>query len=167
MAFTAIDPNATLPGKAVTTDLFDLVRTNQNDHETRLLAAEASVLSFVPIRFPFFGRVKDKTEADFFRFPFDADINQVRLIIAASDAVGTAGTCEVDILHSTSITGTFTSIFSTRPSLGFGDGRAISTNQVQTSTPFVVTAGDFIRVDIISTQSNQRSFFVDVEFSPS
>ena len=58
------------------------------------------------------------------------------------------------------------SIFTTRPSLGFAAGQAVSSNGVLTATPLSIAAGSILRLDIISVQTGMRGFDVVLGYQP-
>lgn len=163
MAFTAITTTEIEAGKANTNPLWEKVRLNFNDHESRLTTVENSTSSFLNIPFEVQGRVKAATAILPIRINFNSSISSARLVV---EDAGSAGTCEVDLKYGAA-GGPFTSIFSTRPTVAFGAGDlGISSNAVLTSNPYLATAGNYLILDIISVQTGQKGLVLYVEYLP-
>lgn len=167
MSFTALNTPEIAAAEPVKQELFQKVKDNFDDHESRLGSVETAVSTFDPIDFNFNGLywkyVTPQTGVMYYRVARTIDVIAGRLSIAKA---GTSGTTEVDALVSVGDgNGPYTSIFSTKPSVGFaaGDG-ATSTNGVLTSNPVTITAGSWIRVDLTAAQSGGDSAQLQLEF---
>ena len=165
MPYTSLTSAQVTAGEPGTTTLFDLIRTNLDDLDSRLATVEAATGSTLDLALTADGRVRVVTQVAYQRFNFEIDINSGQVAIYDSDSVGTAGTLEIDIQHSPAPGSSYTTIFSTRPSLAFGVGQAISSNGVLTSTPFNIPAASILRLDIIAIQTNMRGFHGVVNYS--
>lgn len=165
MAFVAISNLDIAAAEPVKQELWQTVKDDLDDHESRIGNLELAVANFVPIEFHFNGLywkyVTPQTAVMYDRLTFTINILAARLTIWKA---GTSGTTEVDVLYKTGA-GAFTSIFTTKPSVGFAAGDlAVSTNAVLTSTPITITAGSFLRVDLTSAQSGGDSATLQLEY---
>lgn len=156
MAYTSLTSADLVSKKPVKQELWTTVKNDLDDHETRLLALEATGLIVPPIQFIvqgthyFFGA---QTGVCFVRVPYSITLTDAKLYIPD---VGSSGTLEVDI-QKKSGAGAFATVFSTKPSLAFGAGdHSTSTNAVLSVT--TVTAGDFLRLDISQVQTGCIEF---------
>jgi hypothetical protein len=161
MAFITI-PNSTIEtGDPVTQELFQKVKDNFDDHETRITTNAANSAAFDPVAFHVTGKyasIGAKTDLMVYRAVFDFTILAARLVIWTA---GTAGTTEVDVRLDD---GTPATIFSTRPSVAFGAGdRAVSSNAVLSSTS--VLAGEFLIFDqtAVQTKGDGYSLYLEIE----
>lgn len=92
---------------------------------------------------------------------FNITVTGVRLIV---DQAGESGTTEIDIKYKRGIA-EYTSIFSTKPSLGFAEGNdATSTNALLNPAHVNLQAGDIIRVDITAAQKRAETLIVRIDF---
>lgn len=109
-------------------------------------------------------------------FQFDAEIFNIYIF---GNVQGSGGTTELDIKHASDPGGAFTSIFSTTPKItssasnfswiGIGDTVSGCTAPVLTSSPdsYEVSAGDAIRIDLISAQTgNAENCGIIVHYRP-
>jgi len=158
MAFGSI-PSAWLDiGDPTKKELFDLIKDNFDDLDSRINSVEAAVTNETPIQFSVIGRYYIETmpflgAGTTIRIPFDIELTSAVLHVIDD---GTAGTLDVDVKYKRGAAA-FTTIFSTRPSLTFGSGNnSIATNGAISITD--LDAGDFIRLDIITPQTNNEKF---------
>jgi hypothetical protein len=162
MAFVPITSGEIASGQPVSTTTQTKIKNDLDDHETRLETLEISISSALPITLRvngFYGVFNSvlKTTAD-----GALTITGVRLLI---DVAGTAGTTEIDIKKKRG-SGSYTSIFTTLPSVAFSAGNdAISTNGIVDLTQVGVQAGDILRLDITSTQTAGLSFLVRIDYN--
>lgn len=164
MAFTALTSAQVASGKPVTTTLMDTTRTNLDDHESRIATLEASLGTPYPIEMAVAGPYTHfgaETGVVFTRIPYAMNVTGTKLIIQIA---GGSGTTEVDVLYKRGA-GSWTSLFSTKPSVGYASGDyAVSSNAVLTSTPVALQAGDLLRLDISTAQGvSANGFLVQVE----
>jgi hypothetical protein len=165
MAFSALSTKST--GDPVTTDYGNLIKTNLDDHETRLAAAETSTNLFRPIEFTVIGRYYDigasQTAVAMERINFGINILSARIMLLDS---GSAGTLQIDIQKSAAGGGAFSSIFSTKPSLtSAASDYDLSTNQVLSTT--TASTGDILRLDIDTVMTGNDFFKVIIEIEKS
>ncbi len=165
MAFDPFLPGEIESGDPNKQELWQKTLDNFDDHEARIIDLEAATLAFIPIGFRAHGRYLVRDGVAYQRITFDMRILAARLLIFNA---GTAGTTEVDALVSSG-GGAYSSIFSTRPSLGFAGGDlatpgsgGISTNQVLSTT--TLSAGDLLRYDIKARQTAAKGMALMIEF---
>ena len=106
-------------------------------------------------------------------FNFDAEIINV---YAFNLVAGSGGTTELDIKLKPQASGSFTSIFSTRPALtsaagndkwiGIGDTVTGCTAPVLSSTPFNVNKGDGLVLDLIQAQTGGQNCGILIMYRP-
>lgn len=153
MAYSAIDSTIIETGDPVTQELWEQVRANFADHETRIQAVEVAVQTFVPFEFRVRGEASLylPTGAEYKRIFQNITLTGARLLVPAA---GVSGTWELDIQYKRG-GAAFASIFSTRPSVAFGAGDyAVSSNAVLSVTDLQV--GDILRLDIVGAQSDSE-----------
>lgn len=170
MAFTPIDPNDIQPGLPVRAELMELVRTNFDDHESRISATEAAFANTVPLEFQVWGKYTSVSapNLDVASLVIPFDLTFVGCLIYNREA-GTAGTLEID-LRSGDAGGPYTTIFTTRPSLAFGTGdEAVSVNAIIDATNSTALAGQVLKLDITSHQTGPdiNGFLVVIQYTVS
>lgn len=93
---------------------------------------------------------------------FNLTITGARLLI---DEAGVSGTTEVDLKYKRAA-GAYTSIFSTKPSVGYASGNdSISSNTVLNPSEVNLQAGDILRLDIIDAQKRAKGLTVRIDYS--
>lgn len=163
MPFVAIDPLLIEAGDPVIQELWDQVRLNFDDHESRLTALEGGVaVTYMPLEFELNGSYYDVAPLDQIgvsRVLFDIDILSARLLIKIA---GTSGSTEIDFKYKRGAN-PWTSIFATKPSVVYSAGDfALSSNGVLSVTNLL--AGDLIRMDLVSAQVQAKGFVGIIEF---
>lgn len=166
MSYISIGSSEIESGKPVTSTTMGKVKDDLDDHESRLQIIESGVgTSYPPLTFSIKGSYSIngavtnilKTTTN-----FSIQITGIRLII---DQAGSSGTTEVDVKFSRS-GGAYTSLLITKPSVGYASGNdAISTNGVVDPTYSTLIAGDIIRLDSTSVQSDGRGFIVRIDYT--
>lgn len=92
---------------------------------------------------------------------FPIIITGVRLLI---DKAGVSGTTEIDLKYKRGI-GAYQSIFTTRPSVGYGEGDdSISTNAEVNSSYSTLQAGDILRLDVTAVQKRAVTLTVRIDY---
>ena len=152
MAYSAIATTQIETGDPVTQELWELVRANFADHETRIAAVEVAVQTFVPFEFRLRGAgsiYAPVTGLEYKRIFQNITLTGARLLVPVA---GSAGTWDFDIQYKRG-GAAFASIFSTRPSVAFGAGDyAVSSNAVISVTSLLV--GDILRFDVQGGQTD-------------
>lgn len=163
MAYVAVDPLLIEAGDPIIQELWDRVRLNFTDHESRLTALEGGVaVTYMPVEFELNGAYYNfapLNQIGLSRILFDVDILSARLLIKTA---GTSGTTEIDFKYKRGV-GAWTSIFATKPSVPSSSGDyALSSNGVLSVTSLL--AGDLIRMDLISAQPQAKGLVGIIEF---
>lgn len=168
MAFMSIPSAWVEAGKALKESLFLYIKNNFDDHEARIAGVEAAVEGAAPLTMTVHGKywllsTTEKTNVVKALVASDITITAVRLYI---NKAGTSGTTEVNLLTNTLAGPSYTTIFTTRPSVGFGSGDdAVSTNAIVDVANANVDAGDIIRLDLITSQVEGDGFQVLIEYT--
>lgn len=164
MAYTPIGSGEVETRKPVSATTLDKIRTNLDDHEVRINAAEIGTNTVYPpmlftVNGPYgFYGIRDnihKTTVN-----FDMKIMGVRLLINTS---GPSGSTEIDLKVKRG--GLYTSIFTVKPSVLFSAGDdAISSNGILSPNDADLVAGDLIRLDLTAVQLDARGFTVRIDY---
>lgn len=165
MAFTPINSTDVESGKPASTTVLGQVKDNFDDHEDRIVLLESGVgQTFPPLVFRVggpYGAYGARTALLKTTTNFAIEIIGVRLLV---DVAGTTGTTEIDIKRKSG-GGSFTSIFTTKPSLSYTAGNdSISNNAVLDSSQVTLSAGDILQLDLTSVQSFARGFTVRIDY---
>jgi hypothetical protein len=163
MSFTALNSSEIAASKPTKQELFQKIKDNFDDHESRITTVEGATQSFRPLEYAVFGDYwrfgGSQTEIMLDRMNLNITLTAARLLIKSA---GTSGTTEVDVLYKRGV-GAWTSIFSTKPSVVYSAGNyAISTNAILSTTALL--AGDLLRIDITSVQSQTNGFILQLEY---
>lgn len=158
MAYDPLLNNEIEVGDPVKKELFDKIKGNLDDHESRLQVVEANqakldFLSFLIMNAASFSQ---STGVFYYKSNNNFTITDVNLEIFE---VGTlTGFLEIDILHSTTDkqNSSFTSIFTTKPKIDFSTAvdEEISSNQAFDAGQINVSVGDYLRLDITQMPVN-------------
>jgi hypothetical protein len=157
MAFVTIPSGLIDVGDAIKKELFDLIKSNLDDHETRISAlatgqAKIDVFDF-DIRL---GSIATSyTGMVYYRARQAFTLSAVVLKIYEAGAL--TGTLECDVKKNTSQDNVgMSSIFTTRPSIALASASDYdeSTNQVFDNTKINIAVGDILRFDITSLPTN-------------
>lgn len=162
MPFVTIDPSLLDVGDPVTKDLFDTIKDNLDDLSDRLLVVEGNIAKITVFNDLFINGLHTVLsgidQVSLYKAETDFVLTSAKVVVLVA---GTAGTLEIDVKKSSTIGGTFTSIFSTRPSLSFSAGSNVESSNAVFSTT-TVSAGDYLRLDVTSIQTAQKRFFIHV-----
>lgn len=161
MAYTAITTGEVTSGEPVSTTTQTKIKTNFDDHEARLQLVESSTAASGEILFSVSGR--PYVDIDILKSTANMTLTilGVRILV---DKAGTAGSLEIDIKKSRA-GGAFTSIFTTKPIIGFAAGDdALSSPGTLDGSQSGIIAGDILRLDITSIQTNGLNFIVRIDY---
>lgn len=159
MAFSSIGASLVAVGAALKQELFQLVKDNFDDHETRINSVEGAINRITPWN----GTVTNATTAasitggfGIYQATADFTLNTAQIGVFDVSATSWTGTLEMDIQKSTSADFTSsTSIFTTKPSI---DMTTVSDYDVSTNAVFgagaAISTGEYIRLDISSLPGN-------------
>ena len=160
MAFSSIPSGWLDVGDPVKKELLDLIKSNQDDLDSRISGVSAAVSSESPIQFIITGDYwkagSSITEAGpIIRITHNLTLTSARLQI--TDA-GTSGTLTTDVKYSTDSGSSWNTIFSSIPSLAYTAG-----NYAENTGTLSVTeldAGDYLKLDITSVMTLNTKFIV-------
>lgn len=165
MAFITLTTTEIGTGKPTTNSALTKVKDNFDNHESRLIAVESGgAVTYPPIIMRVNGYYAGKNLTDGLlktTLNFNLTITGVRLII---DVAGSSGTTEIDLEYKRGV-GSWTSIFTTKPSVVYSAGNdASSSNAVLDTSKVALEAGDFLRLDLKSVQTAGNSFMVRIDY---
>lgn len=169
MAFTPISTSEIATGQPVSNETATKIKGNFDSLDSRMTSLEGGGSTVYP---PIIMRVNGTYgESGDLVIPangilkttlnFNLLITGVRLII---DNAGISGTTEIDLKYKRGV-GSYTSIFTTKPSVGFGSGDdATSTNAILNLSQVNLQAGDILRMDITSVQARAVGMMVRIDY---
>ena len=153
MVFESVLSSQIEAGKATTKDLFSKIKENEDDLNTRLntlegAAGESGAITIVNASLHthnFFSSLQAVA-----RYQAREEINLTAVIVSrvGTPSLLNSDKLEIDILKSSTINGTYSTIMTTKPSLLASSSAASSTNGVFSNN--VLANGDWVRVDITS-----------------
>jgi hypothetical protein len=160
MSFTSIQSQIIAAGKAIKQELLTLIKGNLDDHEARLIVAEASLGRLPPICFDVVGALNSPLtmdEALIYRVEADLRVTAARLLIKQA---GASGSVTVDVEYKRGGSG-WASILNSTISASYTLGDYAVVNGVLSLQDF--EAGDLLRLNIDAVQSNMEDFSVYLE----
>jgi len=152
MAFTTIDPNSIEVGDALRKELFDLIKDNFDDHESRLnsLALSAGKVEIFLFDLVNGSNFSTATGLAYYQAIETFTITNAAIRIYTKGSL--TGAVEIDIKKSTTDmdNASFTTIFTTKPKVTYSGASDYdtSTNQVFNSGQININPGDILRLDI-------------------
>lgn len=158
MAFTTINSASIEVGDALKKDLFDLIKSNEDDHETRILSLESSAKKVEIFKYLLLNgsSFSTATGLDYYQAIESFTITDASIRIFEKGAL--TGSVEIDIKKSTTNmdSGSFTTIFTTKPKIVYSGASDYdsSANQVFDNTKIDIVAGDILRLDITIAPGN-------------
>jgi hypothetical protein len=144
MSYTTIPSTSIQVGKSVTKNLWDLVKGNLDDHETRITALSVSagpVVIFDEEILNVSTALPLTNIADFRAFA-GMNITKAQIQIYTKDGI-TTGLLEYDLKKASTLGGTYTSIFTTKPAINY------ATDSTYTSRDGVLNSGQTLAIDDI------------------
>lgn len=164
MPFTSITTTEIASGKPVAATTQTKIKDNFDNHESRIVTIESAGSAFPPIIFRVNGGYCVKSALIKTTANFSFNITGIRILV---DTAGSAGTIEVDVQKKTGA-GVFESVLTTLPTVLFSAGNdALSTNAILNPTKVGVVAGDILRLDITSAQTDGLGFLVRIDYNRS
>lgn len=158
MAFTSISSLAIAVGKAIKAELFGLIKSNLDDHETRINQIETTSAKLPIIKFYVLNASSFSSATGLYYFESNDTFTITSAYIQIFEVGSLAGTFEIDIKKSTTNldSTSFNSVFTTKPSINFSTASNYdkSTNQVFDSTKIDIVPGDYLRLDITQTPTS-------------
>ena len=164
MSYIEVNNTNLDPGKAVTSDVLQQINNNIIDHEGRLNSVETvtgalSIWNDKVINAAALRSTGVITGLDLFQVP--QDIILTTCIITSLQSSATSGTLEIDVLVSNNANSSFTTVFSTKPSIAFGDlsgSETSSSNAVFATTS--ISANQWLRLDVTGFFDPQSTFHI-------
>lgn len=158
MAFTPINSTSIEVGDALKKELFDLVKTNLDDHETRINSVEATAKKIDVFKFLLLNGSSFSTATGIAYYRAEDDFTITKGAIQIFEKGILTGFVEIDIKKSTTDmdNASFTSIFTTKPKITYASAVDYqeSTNQVLNSSMTSIVSGNYLRLDITITPTN-------------
>lgn len=152
MAFTPISSTQIQVGRAIKKELWDVVKDDLDDLNTRLNAVEASSPKIKVIEFYVLNASSFSTATGLYYYRAVDTFTLTSATIQIFEKGSLTGTFEIDVEKSTTdlSAGAFSSVFTTRPSINLttASNYAISTNQVFDPTKVSIVPGNYLRLDI-------------------
>lgn len=159
-------PTSVSVGDAVKKDDYDKLKNNSIDHESRIAALETGAASIVIIEEDISNLAQyvnsSSTLEGLIRYQAKQNLTLSSAILTDTEGA-TSGTFEFDILKATSIGGTYTTVFSTKPSVSANGSPQESSNAAFSVTS--VSAGDWLRLDITSVATGAKNINVSLTAS--
>jgi hypothetical protein len=173
MAFITIPSTWIQIGTAIKKQLFDRIKDNFDNHETRLAGVEAGISKVELFNFEVAGYITNYTIAELtgigtFKANSNLTITEAKIILINGPfspiSSGLNGAIEIDLQRSVDNGLTWNSIFLVRPIIE--DGVNTTGSMSQTPTFIVgsesITQGDLVRLSITAKKDIQGSFLVQV-----
>lgn len=170
MAYVAITAGEITTGEPVKSSTQTKIKENFENLDSRVTSLEGGSNTVYPpiilgvngaygeageLTVPFTGFLKTTMN-------FDITITGVRILIGTA---GVSGTTEIDLKYKRGV-GSYTSIFTTKPSVSYSDGNdAISSNAVLNLSEVNLQAGDILRLDITSAQARAVGMTIRIDYS--
>lgn len=168
MAYSSIPSSLIAVGKATVKQIFQLIKDNEDDLNTRLSSIEATANKKV-----FFnGTVRGAssfttaTNAAQLRVESSIDVTDVKVAIYDDTTAITSGTLEIDIIKATGSGdgpdfSTSVSIFTTRPSIDFSTASDYdeSISAILSVANASLVEGDYIQMNVTSKPASLGRFF--------
>jgi hypothetical protein len=152
MTFTTIPSGWLDVGDPTKKELFDYIKANEDDLNTRTTVIEAFGAGLDVFNFDLRNATNFTTLSNMFRkyISKPQTLNDCFIQIYAAGSL--TGTVEIDILKSSTLNGTYTSVFTTKPSIDVGvvADYGKSTNQVFSVSQVALIAGDYLKLNITS-----------------
>lgn len=169
MAYITIPESWLTVGEAIKKRLFNRIKDNLDDHETRLDSIEAGINKTVIFDFEVIGYISNYSASDLigistYRAPQNLIITEVKILLLNSSQTPTvsssAGTLSIDLERSKDGGATWSTVLVSRPNIG--DGRYLS-GEESTLVSFntggeILELDDLIRVNVTSKKDSQGSF---------
>jgi hypothetical protein len=156
MPFNTIPSSWLDVGDPTKKELYDYIKNNEDNLNTRLSTVEAFGAGLDLINGDIRGASTFATLTNVVVIYITKPMTLNNCFIQVYDKGALTGDLEIDIKKSSSINGTYTSVFTTQPSIDVGvvSDYATSTNQVFSVSQVDLIVGDYIKLDITSMPTN-------------
>lgn len=173
MAFLTIPPSWLTVGEAIKKQLFQRIKEDLDDHETRIDSLEGGVNKVVVFNFEVCGFLSNYSASELvgigtFKAPSNMIITEVKLTILNSSSTPTtsssAGTLSIDLQKSSDGGATWSTILTGQPSISDGSFNAGAESGLVTfiTGGEVLLLDEIIRVNVTSKKDSQGSFLITV-----
>lgn len=151
MAFTTIPSGSIDVGDAIKKELWDLVKDNFDDHESRIGSVEVQAAKILVFdSYIILGSIAT-TYTGMMYFRATQPFTLTGCVLKIFEIGSLTGTLQVDVKKNTSFDNTgMVSVFTTKPSVNFASNYQEATNQVFDNTKISIATGDILRFDITS-----------------
>lgn len=157
MSYVAIDDNEIDVGDPVKKELFDKVKDNFDDHETRISAIENGSQKINVFKSVVLNASSASTLTGLAYFKADFAFNLIDATVQIFEKGSLTGTLEIDVKKSTTDldNSSFATVFTTEPSIDYSTASDYdeSTNKVFDAGQVSISSGDILRLDITSLPS--------------
>ena len=159
MAFSSIDSTQIEVSKATKKELFDKIKNNFDDHETRIVAVEGASAKIDV----FSGNVFNATAASTLTYlavikaSNSFSLSEAKLQVYDIASSGLTGTIEIDILLGPTLDySDATTVFTTKPSIAMSgvSDYDVSTNTVFDASNQDVSVGDYLFINVAALPAN-------------
>jgi hypothetical protein len=152
MTFTTINSAAITVGQPIKADLISLIKTNEDDLNTRLTTVESSSRKVQVFKFYMMNASSFSTATGLAIFRAEESFTLTKGAFQIFSLGTLTGFLEIDVLKNTGNldTGTWATVFTTKPKITYATAAAgdITTNQVFAAGSIAMTAGQYLRLDI-------------------
>lgn len=171
MAFVTIPSTWTQVGKALKKELFDYIKNNFDDHETRINSIEQGINKVEVFNGEVIGYISNYSVSELvgigtYRASQSFNIDEAKIIILNSSSSPTIssneGILEVDVEKSQDNGVTWDSIFTVRPKVDNGISATGSESGAVTFSDNAIAVDDLIRLNVTSKKDSQGSFLVSI-----
>lgn len=158
MSFLTIVSSWITSGKPTKQELFQRIKDDLDDHESRLSDVEAATVNTQPLKFLAQGQDVVGDRRDLIRVPYAMTVTGVRIVMHVP---GISGTLSVDVQRqAVADVGSFATILSANATLAFNGGTVSSSPSIAIAS---IPAGALLRLDIDSVQLGGQDFDVEIE----
>jgi len=156
-------PNTVVVGDPVKKDDYDKLKGNSIDHETRVSALEVGAATIIIFKSQISNLSQyvnsTSTLTALFRYQAEQALTLSSAVLTDTEGA-TSGTFEFEIKKSTTIGGTYTTVFSTLPSLTADGSPKESSNAAFSTT--AVAAGDWLELSVTSVAVGAKNINVSL-----
>jgi hypothetical protein len=158
MAFVTINPLSIEVGDPIKAELFDLIKSNSDDHESRINSLETTAKRIELIEFQVSNASSASSFTGMYYLPINDTLTITNAFVTIFEKGSLTGNLEIDIKRSTTNLDdtSFTSIFTTKPKIVFSTASdyEISSNQVFSPSIINLSPGDYLRLDVTELPTN-------------
>lgn len=151
MSYVTIPSSSILVSKVVKKELMDLIKANLDDHETRLnaLSSGSGPVVIFDQDFANVSTALDLTNIFSWKATDNCSITKGQIQIYTKDGI-TTGSLTLDIKKSSTLGGTYASIFTTKPTINYATASAYDSNDGVFNAGQAVTQDEYLRFSFSS-----------------